>query len=64
MGKHWTLISRILAGKPIITWNQGLNKGNVTHEDDFAKGVIGLIGNSNAFNEAFNVCGEELPTYK
>lgn len=63
-GYHWTLCARILAGKPIITWNGGNNRCNMTRVEDFAVGVVGLIGNVKAYNEAFNICGEETPTYK
>ena len=57
-GKHWTMIERIKSGKPIITWNNGENKLNLTHVDDFARGAVGLIGNNAAYNEAFNVVGD------
>lgn len=62
-GTHWTLIGRALAGKPIITWNNGENGGNMMHVDDFAVGLVGLLGNKAAFGEAFNICGDERPTY-
>ena len=61
-GYHWTLCARILSGKPIITWNQGKNRCNITRVEDFAVGVVGLIGNQKAYGEAFNVCGDEYPT--
>lgn len=63
-GYHWTLCARILAGKPIITWNGGNNRCNMTRVEDFAVGVVGLIGNPKAYNEAFNVCGDETPKFK
>lgn len=63
-GYHWTLCARILAGKPIITWNEGMNRCNMTRVEDFAVGVVGLIGNSKAYGEAFNVCGDEAPTFR
>ena len=63
-GYHWTLCARILAGKPIITWNGGQNRCNMTRVEDFAVGVVGLIGNEKAYGEAFNVCGDETPTFK
>ena len=63
-GYHWTLAARILLGKPIITWNEGKNRCNMTRVEDFAVGVVGLIGNEKAYNEAFNVCGEETPTFR
>lgn len=63
-GYHWTLCARILAGKPIITWNEGRNRCNMTRVEDFAVGVVGLIGNSLAYGEAFNVCGDEAPSFR
>ena len=60
-GYHWTLCARILAGKPVIIWNGGNNRCNMTRVEDFAVGVVGLIGNPKAYNEAFNVCGDEFP---
>jgi len=63
-GYHWTLCTRILAGKPIITWDGGNNRCNMTRVEDFAVGLVGLIGNPQAYNEAFNVCGDETPTFK
>lgn len=62
-GYHWTLCARILAGKPIITWNNGVNRCNMMRVEDFAVGVVGLIGNEKAYNEAFNICGDETPSW-
>ena len=63
-GYHWTLCARIIAGKPIITWNGGRNRCNMHSVDDIAVGVVGLIRNQKAYNEAFNICGNETPTFK
>ena len=63
-GYHWTLCARILAGKPIITWNNGENIRNMMRVEDFAVGLVGLIGNPKAYNEAFNICGDETPSYR
>lgn len=62
-GYHWTLCARIMAGKPVISWNGGNNRCNMTRVEDFAVGVIGLIGNPKAYKEAFNVCGDETPSF-
>lgn len=62
-GYHWTLAARIIAGKPIIKWNDGNNYCNMLRVEDFAVGLIGLVGNPLALNEAFNICGDEAPTY-
>jgi len=58
MGFHWTMIERIKHGKPIITWNKGENMLNMTRVEDFAKGMVGLLGNTKAYNETFNVVGD------
>jgi nucleoside-diphosphate-sugar epimerase len=63
-GYHWTIAERILHGKPIITWNKGENRSNKTHVNDFAIGVAGLLGNKQAYNEAFNIVGDETPSWK
>lgn len=62
-GYHWTLIARILNDKPIIRWNGGVNRCNMMRVEDFAVGVVGLIGNPKAYNEAFNICGDETPSF-
>lgn len=62
-GYHWTLCARILAGKPIIRWNEGKNRSNMMRVEDFAVGLIGVIGNTNALNESYNICGDEIPTF-
>ena len=63
-GKHWSLVARMKAGKPIVTVNSGSNKCNMMRAEDFAVGVVGLFGNTQAYDEAFNVCGNECPTYR
>ena len=60
---HWTLCARILAGKPIIRWNGGTTRSNMMRVEDFAVGLVGLIGNSSAYGEAFNICGDEMPSF-
>lgn len=62
-GFHWTLAARALSGKPIVRWNEGKNRTNMTRVEDFAVGLVGLIGNPAAYNQAFNVCGDETPSW-
>lgn len=63
-GYHWTLVERILNGKPVITWNQGKNRVNITRVEDFAVGVVGILGNPKAYNQSFNIVGDETPSWK
>lgn len=62
-GYHWTFCARILAGKPIITWNQGKNTTTMLRVEDFAVGMVGLVGNPQAYNEAFNICADTSTTF-
>lgn len=62
-GYHWTLCARILANKPIIRWNKGINKCNMMRSEDFAEAFIGLLGNIKAFNETIIIAGEEAPSF-
>lgn len=60
IGMHWTIVSRILSRKPIITWNAGQNKLNLTRVEDFANGMVGLLGAPSAYNNVFNVVGDNI----
>lgn len=64
IGRHWTIIGRILSGKPIITWNKGLNRHNITRVEDFASGLVGLLGNDKAYGEAYNIVGDGIYSWK
>jgi nucleoside-diphosphate-sugar epimerase len=62
-GFHWTLIARIQNNKPIITWDGGTTVCTITHTLDFAKGVVGLLNNPEAYNEAFHIVGNGRYTW-
>lgn len=57
-GFHWTFCERILKGKPVLRWNGGTTKWNMMRVEDFAVGVVGLIGNKNTYGQAFNLSGD------
>ena len=63
-GKHYTIVARILAGKPIVAWNDGQNKLNITRVEDFANGLIGLFNNPKAYNECINIVGDYVYTWQ
>ena len=64
MGAYWTMIERIKHGKPIILWDGGKNKMNLTRVEDFATGLFGLLGKKAAYNNTFNVVGDYVYTWK
>jgi nucleoside-diphosphate-sugar epimerase len=60
---QWTLADRMLRGRPIVVHGDGTTPFTVTHADDFAVGLIGLLGNAAAAGEAFHVTGDEVQTW-
>lgn len=63
-GYHGTIIERIKHDKPIITWDGATNRCNIIRVEDFAAGVVGLLGNYRAYNEVFNIVGDETPSWQ
>lgn len=50
---------RMKLGKKIIIHDDGESLWTLTHSRDFAKGFIGLIGNSNAIGQAYHITSDE-----
>ena len=59
----WQVIRRIMEGKPVIIQGDGSSLWTLTHNTDFARGFIGLIGNRHAIGEAFQITGDETLTW-
>lgn len=57
------VIKRMLAGKPVIIHGDGSSLWTMTHNSDFAKGFIGLMGNIHAIGEAFQITSDESLTW-
>lgn len=59
-GLHWTIIKRIISGKPFFVWDTGDTTCTFTHSIDFAKGIVGLFNNPKAINEDFHITSDEI----
>ena len=59
----YQVIKRMQEGKPIIIQGDGSSLWAVTFNSDFATGFIGLMGNSHAIGEAFQITGDEILTW-
>lgn len=57
---QWSIIDRILKGKPIIMWDDGSAVCSLTDAEDFAKGIVGVFGKTEAYNEIFHITSSEI----
>lgn len=55
----WQVIRRMLEGKRVIIHGDGTSQWTLTHNSDFAKGFIGLMGNPHALGNAFHITTDE-----
>jgi len=59
----WQVIKRMMDGKPVIIHGDGTSLWTMTHNSDFAKGFIGLMGNLHAIGEAIQITSDETLTW-
>ena len=58
-GGSWQVIRRIMEGKPVIIHGDGSSLWTITHNSDFAKGFVGLIGKKEAIGQAYHITSDE-----
>lgn len=59
----WQVLKRMLDGKRVIIHGDGSSQWTLTHNTDFAKGFIGLMGNPHALGNAFQITSDETLTW-
>ncbi|RKP51609.1 SDR family oxidoreductase [Cohnella endophytica] len=59
----WQVAKRMLANKPVIIHGDGTSLWTMTHNSDFAKGFIGLMGNIHALGETVHITSDESVTW-
>ncbi|MFS0869383.1 SDR family oxidoreductase [Paenibacillus xylanilyticus] len=59
----WQVLKRISEGKPVIIHGDGTSLWTITHNSDFAKGFIGLMGNIHAIGESVHITSDESVTW-
>lgn len=59
----WQVAKRMLEGKPVIIHGDGTSLWTMTHNSDFAKGFIGLMGNLHAIGESVQITSDESLTW-
>jgi nucleoside-diphosphate-sugar epimerase len=61
--KSYTAVDRMIRGKKVIVPGDGSSLWVITHNTDFAKGLLGLLGQSQAVGEAFHITSDEVLTW-
>jgi nucleoside-diphosphate-sugar epimerase len=56
----WTVIDRMKRGQEVIVPGDGTSLWVLTWNGDFAKGLVGLLGNQKAIGEAFQITSDEV----
>jgi nucleoside-diphosphate-sugar epimerase len=59
----YTLADRLTRGRQIIVHGDGSSLWVVTHADDLARGLLGLLGDERALGQAFHITSEEVLTW-
>jgi nucleoside-diphosphate-sugar epimerase len=61
--KPYTIVDRMRRGATIIVPGDGTSIWTLTHNSDFAKGLVGLFGHPGAIGEDFHITSEENLTW-
>jgi nucleoside-diphosphate-sugar epimerase len=59
MDGGWTAVDRMRRGQKVIVHGDGTSLWTLTHHSDFARGLVGLLGNSHAIGEAVHITSDE-----
>jgi len=59
-GKTFTAVDRMRRGLPVIVPGDGLTLWTMTHSTDFARGLVGLLGQRAALGHAFHITSDEV----
>lgn len=62
-GNPWAVWQRVLDGKPVIVHGDGESLWTFTWNEDFAVGLVGLLGNPGALGRAVHITSDESITW-
>jgi len=58
--KSYTVVDRMRRGKKVIVPGDGSSLWVITHNTDFAKGLVGLLAHEQAIGHAFHITSDEV----
>jgi nucleoside-diphosphate-sugar epimerase len=56
----WTQLDRMRRGEPIVVHGDGTSLWTLTHNTDFARAFVGLLGNPRTIGEAYTITSDEV----
>ncbi len=59
----WTVLGRMLAGKPVIVHGDGTSLWTMTHHDDFARAFVPLLAHPRTIGEAIHITSDDVLTW-
>jgi nucleoside-diphosphate-sugar epimerase len=62
-GIGYSIVDRMRRGKEIVVPGDGTSLWTMTHNTDFAKAFVGLLGNEHAIGESFHITSDEVLTW-
>ncbi len=63
-GSEYSLLKRIIEGKEYIIPGDGTSLWTITHNTDFAKAFIHILGNKDTFNEVYHITSDKVYTWE
>jgi nucleoside-diphosphate-sugar epimerase len=61
--QSYTAVDRMIRGQKMVVPGDGTSLWVVTHNTDFAKGLVGLLGHAQAIGQAFHITSDEVLTW-
>ena len=59
-GQDYTIVERMRRGKKVIVPGDGESLWTMTHNSDFARALVGILGNTEAAGESFHITSDEV----
>ncbi|OQJ64298.1 NAD-dependent epimerase/dehydratase family protein [Clavibacter tessellarius] len=59
----WTVVDRIARGEEVVVPGDGTSLWTLTHADDFAVGLVGILGDERAMGEALHITSDDVMTW-
>jgi nucleoside-diphosphate-sugar epimerase len=59
----WTVLGRMLAGKPVIVHGDGTSLWTLTHHEDFARAFVPLLAHPRTLGEAVQITSDDVLTW-